>query len=108
MPGNYHTEYREGDLTQGALYDRGTFLYAHGYYGPLVENLGIGVLKYIRETWPDFQPRRILDMGAGIGSSTLPFCAAFPDAEIYAIDIGAPGGVCVPCGVIVSIPTAPE
>ena len=38
---------------------------------------------------PDVK-RRILDMGAAIGNSTLVYCDAFPDAEIHAIDIGAP------------------
>ncbi len=90
MPGNYHTEHCEGDLSQGALYDRGTFLYTHGYIGPDVDNLGKGVVAYIKEKFPDFRPRRILDMGAAIGNSTLPFCDAFPEAEIYAIDLGAP------------------
>ena len=90
MPGNYHTEYCEGDLSQGAVYERGTFLYTHGYNGRLIDNLGKGVLAYIRNKWPDFKPERILDMGAAIGNSTLPYCEAFPDAEIHAIDIGAP------------------
>lgn len=90
MPGNYHTEHCEGDLAQGALYDRGAFLYSYGFNGPRLENLGKGMAGYIKETWPQFRPRRILDMGAGIGNSTLPYCDAFPDAEIHAIDLGAP------------------
>ena len=72
MPGNYHTEHCEGDLSQGAVYERGTFLYTHGYNGQLIDNLGTGVIAYIQQKWPDFKPRRILDMGAAIGNSTLP------------------------------------
>ena len=90
MPGNYHTEHFADDISQGALYERGSYLYTHGYNGPHFDNLGKGVLGYIQEKYPDLKPKRILDMGAAIGNSTLPYCDAFPDAEIYAIDIGAP------------------
>lgn len=90
MPGNYHTEYVENDVSQGALYERGSYLYTHGYNGPRFDNLGKGVIDYVKATFPDFKPKRILDMGAATGSSTLPYCDAFPEAEIYAIDIGAP------------------
>jgi SAM-dependent methyltransferase len=90
MPGNYHTEYAPDDVSAGALFDRGTYLYTHGYVGSQGDNLGKGVVEYIRNTWPDFKPKRILDMGCSTGSSTLPYCDAFPDAEIHAIDLGAP------------------
>jgi ubiquinone/menaquinone biosynthesis C-methylase UbiE len=90
MPGNYHTEYQDNDISMGAVYERGSYLYTHGYNGPRFDNLGTGVIEYIRQKFPDFKPKRILDMGAAIGNSTLPYCDAFPDAEIYAIDIGAP------------------
>jgi hypothetical protein len=33
MPGNYHTEYAPEDVSAGAIFDRGTFLYTHGYVG---------------------------------------------------------------------------
>ena len=89
MPGNYQAEYGEDDISQGAVYERGSYLYTHGYNGPRFDNLGKGVVAYIKQTYPDLQPKRILDMGAAIGNSTLPYCDAFPDAEIYAIDIGA-------------------
>lgn len=90
MPGSYHAERGPGDLTAGALFDRGTWLYTHGYSGPLGDNLGRGVIDYLRDTWPGFAPRRILDMGCGIGTSTLPWAEAFPGAEVHAIDLSAP------------------
>jgi ubiquinone/menaquinone biosynthesis C-methylase UbiE len=34
--------------------------------------------------------RRILDMGCGIGKSTLPYCDLYPDAEVIGIDYAAP------------------
>lgn len=90
MPGNYHTEYAPGDVSAGAIVDRGTYLYTHGYMGQQIDNLGKGLLEYIRNAWPDFRPRRILDMGCSAGGSTLPYCDAFPGAEIHAIDLSAP------------------
>jgi ubiquinone/menaquinone biosynthesis C-methylase UbiE len=44
----------------------------------------------MRSTWPDFVPKRILDLGCTIGSSTVPWAQAFPDAEVHAIDVAAP------------------
>jgi SAM-dependent methyltransferase len=38
---------------------------------------------------PDIEPRRILDMGCGIGTSTVPAAVAFRDAEVHGIDVGA-------------------
>jgi SAM-dependent methyltransferase len=90
MPGSYHTEREPDDLTAGAIFDRGTWLYTHGYIGPRAENLGLGLVEYLRAGAPEFRPRRILDMGCAIGSATLPWCAAFPEAEVHAIDLAAP------------------
>jgi ubiquinone/menaquinone biosynthesis C-methylase UbiE len=44
----------------------------------------------VKDNYPDFKPKRILDMGCAAGQSTLAYCEAFPDAEVYAIDLGAP------------------
>lgn len=90
MPGNYHTEYTEDDAYQGALLDRGAFMYARGGRGPNHDSFGHDLLAYLKKTKPDFKPRRILDMGAGPGQVTCAFAEAFPEAEIQAIDIAAP------------------
>jgi ubiquinone/menaquinone biosynthesis C-methylase UbiE len=44
----------------------------------------------VRRERPDFRPRRILDIGATLGHNTLPIAAAFPDAEVVAVDVGEP------------------
>lgn len=90
MPGGYATEVAPNDIAAGALYDRGVYLYAMGYMGPLNDDMGRSVCNYIKRHRPDFQPRRILDMGCTVGHSTLPFKEAFPDAEVWGIDVGAP------------------
>ena len=90
MPGNFHTELGEDDVLAGALYDRGAYVFAYGSRGAYNDNLGRLVAQMIQERFPDFEPERILEMGCGCGSSTLPLKAAWPDAEVHAIDIGAP------------------
>jgi ubiquinone/menaquinone biosynthesis C-methylase UbiE len=59
-------------------------------FGLFLEYQGRATLAYIKERYPDINPKRILDLGCTIGNSTLPYVDAFPDAEIYAIDVGAP------------------
>jgi ubiquinone/menaquinone biosynthesis C-methylase UbiE len=45
---------------------------------------------FLFENYPGFAPKRILEMGCTVGQNTLPLCRHFPDAEITAIDVGAP------------------
>ncbi len=88
MPGNYHRSTGDDDLVAGALYDRGGYLYAPGG-GPERGGIGYTSLKYLREKFPDLKPRRILDMGCGIGGPSAVYAQVFPDAEVHAIDVGA-------------------
>ena len=90
MPGGYCGERGADDLAVGALYDRGVYLYALGMMGPYNDDIGGSAAKYVRDHFPQFRPKRILDMGWTVGHSTLPFVDAFPDAEVHAIDVGAP------------------
>jgi len=90
MPGNYHTVRAENDASQGALYDRGRFVYNGGAAGPLADGLPRTLAAYIKKRWPDFRPKKILELGCTIGSSTVPLVDAFPEADVYAIDAGAP------------------
>lgn len=90
MPGGYHTERATDDVTAGAIYDPGVYMFAMGAMGPYNEDMGLAVIKWIKTHRPEFAPRRILDMGCAVGHCTLPYSNAFPDAEIHAIDVGAP------------------
>jgi SAM-dependent methyltransferase len=90
MPGSFHTEIGPDDLFAGALYDRGVYLYAFGGLGPKNDALGFSTTAYLQKKFPDFQPARILELGCGIGTATLPLAEAYPDAEIFAVDIAAP------------------
>lgn len=90
QPGGYHTELLEGDVTAGAIYDRAVYIYAMGRMGVTNEDMGASVVGYLKKNRPEFRPARILDMGCSVGHSTLPYVEAYPDAEVFAIDVAAP------------------
>jgi SAM-dependent methyltransferase len=90
MPGGYGQDRGEGDIAAGALYDRGVHLYAMGYLGPLNDDMGRSVCNYLRRHHPGFRPKRIIDLGCTVGHSTLPYKDAFPDAEVWGIDVAGP------------------
>ncbi|MBO9708296.1 MAG: class I SAM-dependent methyltransferase [Caulobacter sp.] len=90
MPGGYHTEFAEEDIANGAVYDRAVYVYVMGRMGPLNSDIGDSTANFVKARFPDLKPRRILDMGCGVGHSTLSYVDAYPDAEVYGIDVGAP------------------
>ncbi len=90
MPGGYATEVTEDDVSVGVLYDRGVYLYAMGYMGPLNDDMGRSVCNYVKRKLKGFSPRRILDLGCTVGHATLPFKELFPDAEVWGVDVAAP------------------
>lgn len=90
MPGNFHTEMGPDDVYAGALYDRGVHVFAFGGLGVQNEQLGVAQAEWLKEHRPDFKPKRILDVGCGPGFTTVAWKDAFPDAEVYGIDVGAP------------------
>ena len=87
MPGGYLGPKGAHPLHAGALYDRGVYLYAMGFMGPFNDDMGRSVVNYIKRNYPDFKPKRILDLGCTVGHSTLPYAELFPDAEVHAIDV---------------------
>ena len=90
MPGNYHKEWGDDDVAQGALFDRGLYIYQTGAAGPLCDSNGRTIAETIKRRWPDFKPKKILDLGCTIGNNTTPYTEVFPDAEVHAIDVAAP------------------
>lgn len=88
MPGgNAHDD---GSLLQGAVMDRGGAVYMLGRNGGMLNDLrGQTAMAHVLTRFPDFNPARILDMGCGIGTSTVPAAQCFPQAEVHGIDVGA-------------------
>ena len=90
MPGSYHRERCAGDVSGAANYDSGMFVTTAGMLGRYTDGGGRGVVRYLRRNYPEFRPRRILDIGCGLGHNVLPIARAFPDAEAVAVDVAAP------------------
>jgi len=90
QPGGYHAEFTADDLAPGGIYDRAVYVYAMGRMGPLNDDMGASQVAYIKHTFPDFRPKRILDLGCAAGHSTVPYMTTYPDAKIYAVDVAAP------------------
>ncbi|MFN4145459.1 MAG: class I SAM-dependent methyltransferase [Runella sp.] len=90
MPGSYHTELFEGDVSNAASYDSGLFVTSAGMLGRYTDGGGKALVTWLKTNYPDFKPTRILDMGCGLGHNTLPLATAFPDAEVIGVDTGVP------------------
>jgi ubiquinone/menaquinone biosynthesis C-methylase UbiE len=90
MPGSYHGQLFKGDVSGAASYDHGLFVTTGGSLGPWCSGGGHAVVDWVKRNRPDFKPKRILDIGATVGHNALPIAQAFPDAEVVAIDLGAP------------------
>ena len=90
MPGSYHTEYFEGDVTNGANYDHAGFVTTSGLLGKYSDGGGQAVVNWVRKNLPDFKPRTILEIGGTVGHSSLPLAQAYPEAEMTIVDLGAP------------------
>lgn len=88
MPGgNAHDD---GSILQGAMMDRGGAVYMLGRNGGMLNDLrGQTAMAHVLTRFPDFAPTRILDMGCGVGTSTMPAAQCFPEAEVHGIDVGA-------------------
>ncbi len=90
MPGSYHGERCADDVSAAANYDSGMFVTTAGMLGRYTDGGGRGVVRYLAQHFPEFRPARILDIGCGLGHNVLPIAAAFPDAEVVAVDVAAP------------------
>lgn len=90
MPGSYYTELTEGDVTGAANYDAGLFATTGGMLGRFNDGGGVAVARWVKANLRNFKPKRIIDLGCGLGHNVLPIAEAFPDAEVIGVDAGAP------------------
>lgn len=94
MPGSYYSEVTEddapGDVTAAATYEVSLFPIGGASFGAKGDGGGRAMANFVRDRFPDLNPKRIVDMGGGIGGNTLPLAAAFPDAEVIVVDTAAP------------------
>jgi ubiquinone/menaquinone biosynthesis C-methylase UbiE len=90
MPGSYYAEYLDDDVSAAANYDAGMFATTTGLFGRFLDGAGRGTADWLQQTRPAWRPRRILDLGCGVGHNTVPLARAFPDAQVVAVDLAAP------------------
>ncbi len=88
MPGGYCDQASVTDLRAGAIYDRGAYMYHHGKRG--MDDNGRLLVAFVKTRYPGLEPRRILDLGCSVGHATTALVDFFPNAEVHAIDVGAP------------------
>lgn len=90
MPGGYHTDRLPDDVSQGAILDRGAFIYHGGFPGRKFDAQAKSSIFWLKQNYPDFKPTKILDLGCSVGHATVALADAFPDADVTGIDVGAP------------------
>jgi len=90
MPGSYHEKITNEDVTAAATYEVSLFPIGGASFGPKCDGGGRALAHFIHTQFPNFKPKRIVDVGGGIGNNTLPFAEYFAEAEIIVLDTAAP------------------
>ena len=90
MRGGYTGTRFGGDVSNPANYDAGMYATTGGSTGPQNDAAGRALVAWLSQHHPGFSPQRIIDLGCGLGHNTLPLQAAYPDAEIIAVDVAEP------------------
>ena len=88
QPGGYCLDRGEHDWHAGALQEAGGTLYSRGAGTGAKDSKGQAVVRFLSTTFPDFVPERVVDLGCGYGGQTGNYAVAYPEAEIYGIDLG--------------------
>ena len=91
QPGGFTYESGEDDLTAGAFYAGASLVYGPGKRAgtPIGYGAGDFVVNQVKERFPGFEPKTILDVGCGAGRNTVAFPMAYPAATTTAIDCAA-------------------
>jgi ubiquinone/menaquinone biosynthesis C-methylase UbiE len=92
-PGCYHSEYTEDDVAQGALLGAAlSGMIGAGRVNRARNFAGIGesIGYWLKQRYPDFRPRRVLDLGTQSGNNLLAYRNHFPGIELYGVDVAAP------------------
>ncbi|WP_019516935.1 class I SAM-dependent methyltransferase [Sphingomonas sp. Mn802worker] len=90
MAGGYDDSTGSHPLAAGATYDRALAVHRVAAMGPLVDDVGHSIAAMLKTAFPNFAPRRILELGCTVGHTLLPFKQAYPAAEVVGIDVSGP------------------
>jgi ubiquinone/menaquinone biosynthesis C-methylase UbiE len=90
MPGGYLDSQGDLDIRQGAIMDRGGAVFLLGRNGGAMnDGRGHALVSHVFERAPAIAPKRTLELGCGVGASTVAVASYFPDAENWGVDVGA-------------------
>ena len=95
QPGGYFLGDAEGWLTSALLYMGSIELYttAKGFTKPGAKPgspaMGHAIAAMVKQRFPNLSPKRILDMGCGVGTGTLGLKQTWPEAEVHGVDLSA-------------------
>jgi SAM-dependent methyltransferase len=93
IPGSFSAELGADDVAIGAIAAFGTKVFS----GALPHRKGnpgavaTTVANFLKIAYPEFKPRRVLDLGTGTGKNLAPYLDVYPDIEGYGIDVAGPG-----------------
>jgi ubiquinone/menaquinone biosynthesis C-methylase UbiE len=90
IPGGYFAELADDDVYVGARYDIGLNLFSRGQRGARNDRAARHSIAMLQARLPEFTPQAVLDLGCGIGNTTLPFAETWPQAAVTGIDLSAP------------------
>lgn len=95
QPGGYFAESDEADLLTALRYFGTVELYRNAKGmdpGDRAGEPGIGsfIVAQVKKRYPDIAPRRVVDLGCGPGIDTIAYARAFPEAELWGIDLSPP------------------
>jgi ubiquinone/menaquinone biosynthesis C-methylase UbiE len=90
MPGCFHEEHTKDDVAQGAVLHHGVGVFSGGLAHRSKGGWGATAARALRIKFPDFKPKKYLDLGCSTGGQLFSVMDVYPEAEAYAIDVGAP------------------
>ena len=90
MPGCFHEEHAKDDVAQGAVLHHGIRVFYSGLNHRMKGGWAATSGNALRIKFPNFKPKRMLDMGTSVGRELFSMMDVFPGAEAHAIDVGAP------------------
>ena len=90
MAGGYADTIDRHPLAAGAVFDRALSIHRVAAMGPLADDVGRSIALRLKQLFPDFAPKRILELGCTVGHTLLPFKLAWPEAEVIGIDVSEP------------------
>jgi SAM-dependent methyltransferase len=76
-------------VVAGAFYESGGRLYSMGRGMGQEDSKAGAVAGYVKALRPGWSPKRILDMGCSAGGASCVYPEEWPDAEVYACDLGS-------------------